>query len=160
MRTRLVVLSLSVVCAVAQDAHHDAVDHRGDRVMGFSHENTTHHFRLFSDGGAIEVTANDAADSATRDEIRSHLTHIAAMFSEGNFEAPMLIHDRTPPGVPVMKKLKAALNYRYEAIDRGGRVRISTQNKRAVAAVHDFLKFQIADHRTGDSTEITGDGAK
>jgi hypothetical protein len=30
---------------------------RGKHVMGFSHEATTHHFRLFKDGGGIAVTA-------------------------------------------------------------------------------------------------------
>jgi hypothetical protein len=34
-------------------------------------------------------------------------------------------------------------------------VRITTKNKEALAAVYDFLRFQIADHRTGDTEEIT-----
>jgi len=55
-----------------------------------------------------------------------------------------------------MRKLKTEVSYRYAAIERGGRIRISSQNKQAIAAVHDFLKFQIADHRTGDSGEIAG----
>jgi hypothetical protein len=38
--------------------------------------------------------------------------------------------------------------------ERGGRIRITTNNKEALAAVHEFLRFQIADHQTGDSTEI------
>jgi hypothetical protein len=146
----LMGLLLSSARLTAQDPHHDAVDQRGDHTMGFSHEKTTHHFRLLADGGAIEVTANDPADTESRDQIRMHLTHIARMFADGDFQAPMLIHDRVPPGVPVMQKLKAQVNYRYEDISNGGRVRISTKNPRALAAVHDFLRFQIADHRTGD----------
>ena len=78
--------------------HHAKVDERGDAVMGFDHETTTHHFRLASDGGAIEVTANDASDVESRTAIRSHFTHIAKMFAEGNYQAPMLVHDRVPPG--------------------------------------------------------------
>ena len=75
------------------------------------------------------------------------------MFAEGNFQAPMLIHDRVPPGVPVLKKLKKGVSYRYEEIDGGGRVRISTVNQEAVSAAHDFLRFQIADapHRRFDN---------
>jgi hypothetical protein len=138
-------------CAIAQD---HAMDKRGDHVMGFSHEKTTHHFRLFADGGAIEVTANDPQDTDSRDQIRMHLSHIAKMFKDGDFQAPMLIHDRTPPGVPVLEKLKAEVSYRYEDIANGGRVRISTKNAEALAAIHDFLKFQIADHKTGDATTI------
>ena len=52
------------------EVNHDEVNHRGDREMGFSHEKTTHHFRLAKDGGAIEVTANDPNDTQSRDQIR------------------------------------------------------------------------------------------
>src|SRR4051794_34801244 len=143
----------------AQEMHHDAVNQRGDQVMGFSHEKTTHHFRLYKDGGAIEVTANDAKDTASRDEIRMHLGHIAKMFAAGNFNAPMLVHDRVPPGVPVMEKLKAEVRYQFVETERGGTVRIATANADALKAVHEFLKFQIADHRTGDGLEVARDPA-
>jgi hypothetical protein len=78
-----------------------------NHVMAFSHEKTTHHFRLFVDRGAIEVTANDPKDSASGDQIHMHLSHIARMFEAGDFEAPVLIHDRVPPGVPTPHRLKA-----------------------------------------------------
>jgi hypothetical protein len=70
---------------------------RGEHVMGFSHDATAHHFRLFHDGGAIEVTAIDPKDKASIDQIRTHLGHIAQMFASGNFQAPMLIHDTSNP---------------------------------------------------------------
>jgi uncharacterized protein (DUF2249 family) len=84
-----------------------------------------------------------------------HLSHIAGMFAAGDFKAPMLIHDHVPPGVPVLQTLKGEVKYRYEDVDRGGRVRITIQNKKALAAVYEFLRFQIADHQTGDTAEIT-----
>src|SRR6476660_10297625 len=62
---------------------------RGDHVMGFSHEATTHHFRLFKDGGEIAVNANDAKHKSSIDQIRARLGHIAQMFADGNFNAPM-----------------------------------------------------------------------
>ena len=141
---------------MAQDAHHKGVDDRGDHVMGFSHEKTTHHFRLLADGGAIEISANDPKDTGSRDQIRAHLPHIAQMFTAGDFNAPMLIHDRMPPGVPVLQRLKSQVSWRYEDMEGGGRVRIATKNAEALAAIHDFLKFQIDDHRTGDSKEVAG----
>ena len=138
----------------SQDTHHAGVDKRGDHVMGFSHEKTTHHFLLYADGGAIEVTANDPKDTQSRDQIRMHLSHIAKMFAKGDFDAPMLIHDRVPPGVPVLQKLKTGVAYRFEEIESGGRVRISTKNSEARSAVYEFLRFQITDHQTGDTGEI------
>ena len=135
-------------------AHAEGVNERGDRVMGFDHRKTRHRFLLHPDGGSIEVTANEADDGESRDLIRKHLGHIARMFAEGNFKAPMLIHEQTPPGVPVMGRLKAEIRYDYEETGRGARVRIKTTNAEALAAVHEFLRFQIKDHETGDTTEV------
>ena len=133
----------------------EEMNKRGDRVMGFDHTKTTHHFRLLPDGGAIEVTANTAEDTASRDEIRMHLGHIAKMFASGNFNAPMLVHDQTPPGVPVMQKLKSEITYSFEETERGATVRISTKNAEALQAIHEFLRFQIKEHKTGDSLEAS-----
>jgi hypothetical protein len=135
-------------------AHQEAVDQRGDQVMGFSHENTKHNFKLSEDGGAIEVRANDAADAGSVAAIRSHLQEIAKDFTSGDFAKPKEIHDRVPDGVPAMKELGSRILYLYEEIEQGGRVRIRTGDARGVEAVHQFLQFQIDDHRTGDSAKV------
>ena len=51
--------------ASQEDQHHQGVVERGDQVMGFSHVKTAHHFRLYSDGGAIEAEASDAQDTVS-----------------------------------------------------------------------------------------------
>ena len=139
----------------SEQQHHEGVVKRGDEVMAFSHEKTTHHFRLYEDGGAIEVTANRADDVESRDAIRSHLGHIVTMFAAGNFSAPMLIHSQNPPGTEGMKRLKDAIQYKLETTERGARIRIKTKNPDALRSVHEFLRFQIADHQTDDSIEVT-----
>lgn len=160
MKRTLLVGLLFGAGLIAQDDHHTAVDKRGDHVMGFSHERTTHHFRLYADGGAIEVTANDPKDTGSRDQIRLHLSHIAEMFGAGNFQAPMLIHDQVPPGVPALQRLKSEVTYRFEEITTGGRVRIATKNRDALSAAHEFLRFQIPDHHTGDGLDVVQDNRK
>jgi hypothetical protein len=105
------------------------MNERGDQGMGFSQEKTTHHFYLTKTGGVIQVEANDPKDTVSRDQIRQHLRHIAVMFAEGNFDIPMFVHDQVPPGVPAMQKLKSAISYKYEEVERGGRVLISTDKK-------------------------------
>lgn len=127
---------------------------RGDHVMGFSHDATTHHFRLFKDGGEIVVTANDPNDKASIDQIKMHLSHIAKMFSDGDFNAPMLIHDTNPPGVATMTRLKGQIRCQVSEIERGAKIRITTPNAETTDAVHAFLLFQIVDHKTGDSPAI------
>ena len=141
----------------AASQHQADVEKHGDEAMGFSHDKTTHHFRLYSDGGAIEVTVNDTNDSQNMQAIRSHLAHIATMFSNGEFSIPMFVHGQVPPGVPVMKEKHAEISYTFEELPAGGSVRIKTTNPEALKGVHDFLRFQIEDHHTGDTSEIPAD---
>jgi hypothetical protein len=162
------VLTLAVVIAAgslagAQDAgssttqaHKHSMDMqgRGDEGMGFLQTKTTHHFILAKDGGVISVEANDAKDTASRDQIRMHLTHIAKMFGEGNFDIPMFVHDQVPPGVAMMRTKKNQIQYQFEESKLGGRVVITSSDADALGAVHDFLSFQIREHQTGDSLTV------
>jgi len=155
-RTILASLILAVATFGIAFAQQDKqMNERGDHVMGFDHTKTTHHFLLRESGGSIEVTANSADDDESSAQIRMHLKHIAMMFADGNFNAPMLIHDQTPPGVPVMQQLNGEITYDYEEIDRGAAVRITTKNPVALKAIHDFLRFQIKEHKTGDSLDLS-----
>ena len=153
----LSLLSALVLTVVPVAAHQDhATPHdRSASVMGFDQTRTTHHFSLFQDGGAIEVTVKDSADATDRDAIRSHLQHIATMFASGNFDAPMLVHDsNNVPGTKVMAKLRDRVRYTYAEVSGGGRVNIVTSDREAIDAVHQFLNFQIKEHKTGDSTAV------
>ena len=122
--------------------------------MGFSQTATTHHFLIMKDGGAIQVEANDIKDTDNRDKIRKHLAEIAGQFKNGIFTTPFAVHGQVPPGVPEMDKLKTEIQYTYEETEKGARVRITTNNTDALAAIHDFLKFQIAEHQTGDPIDV------
>jgi hypothetical protein len=137
----------------AADQHASGVDMRGDHEMGFSHEKTTHHFELLPDGGVIRVEVNSDKDAESLGQIRQHLTHVASMFAANNFEIPMFIHDTVPPGVPVMKEKHREITYTFAETPRGAKVTIVTHNPKALKAIHEFLEFQIKDHRTGDSAK-------
>jgi hypothetical protein len=139
--------------ATNRDAH-AKMKARGEQAMGFSQTATTHHFLLKPDGGAIQVEANDSADTVSRDQIRMHLTHIAHAFAAGDFDIPMLVHDEVPSGVPDMKRLKDKIRYSFEQTSSGGRVIIHASNHEALAAIHNFLRFQIREHKTGDSLQL------
>jgi hypothetical protein len=133
---------------------HAEMDRRGAQAMGFSQSRTAHHFLLKRDGGSIEVEASDPADRTSRDQIRQHLIKIAREFAEGKFDAPVFIHAQTPPGVADMKRLKDEIKYEFAETERGGRLNVRTNNAEALAAIHDFLRFQIQEHRTGDPLEV------
>ena len=135
-------------------SHRDGVIARGDHAMGFSHETSVHHFLLYKTGGAIDVSVKDPKDSATRDEIRMHLSHISQRFAAGDFDVPMFIHDTTPPGATTMAKLRDQIHYIYGQTPNGAKILISSDNREALQAIHAFLRFQISDHRTGDATDV------
>ena len=136
-----------------QSQHQANVEKNGDEAMGFSQQSATHHFRLQPDGGMIEVTANDAKDTQDIQAIRSHLMHIVMMFSNGDFSIPMFVHSQLPPGATEMKEKRAEISYSFIELPNGGAVRIKTENHDALNAVHDFLRFQIEDHKTEDKTD-------
>jgi hypothetical protein len=133
---------------------HAKMNERGEKGMGFSQTATTHHFLLKSNGGVIQVEANDPADTANRDMIRMHLAHITEAFQAGDFDIPMFVHDTVPPGVPEMKRLQESIQYSFQQTPNGGRVVISSSDKDATDAIHRFLRFQIDEHKTGDPTDV------
>jgi hypothetical protein len=144
----------------AKDKRSEDVVKRGEHVMGFSHEATAHHFRLFRNGGEIVVAAKDPNDRASIEQIREHLAHIAKMFSSGNFNAPMLIHDTNPPGIATMTRRKDQIRYEFSETERGARIQLVTAGPETTDAVHAFLLFQIVDHQTGDAPTIVDDLSK
>jgi hypothetical protein len=162
-RLTLAILVLSLL-AFAQEAehnhdahHHDAVNARGEKAMGFSQTATTHHFRLVPDGGYVQVQANSADDTMDRDHIRMHLQMQAKRFAAGDFSNSEMTHARVLPGTPQMQTLKSAITYKYEEIERGARLHITSKDAPAVAAIHEFLKFQIEDHQTGDLKAVSSE---
>jgi hypothetical protein len=156
----LCVFGSSCLNIFAQQASPEAQDHfsgvnaRGDQSMGFSHEKTTHHFHLFTDGGSIEIASNDSTDADSQKAIGEHLTIIAQTFSQGDFSIPMFIHATTLPGIETMKRLSNKITYLVQKTDQGAEIRITTDDPDAITAVHNFLIFQIQDHRTGDSLDV------
>jgi len=150
----LAALLFGALLALAQQDHQTTVNQHADHVMGFSHDKTTHHFELNYDGGVIDVRANDLKDTESRDQIRMHFTHIAQMFAAGNFNAPMLVHGKDVPGTATMTQLKDQLHWDLQETPRGARLKITADNKPALDALHEFLRFQIEDHKTGDCTAV------
>lgn len=151
-----VALLQAYPATTATALQHDdaAMNARGDHVMGFDHNKTTHHFMLTKTGGVIQVQVNNPSDSASRDHIRVHLQRISKAFASGDFANPMEVHDEMPPGVPVMRERKDKTTYTYESIENGGKVLIHTNDPPALEAVHEYLRYQIREHKTGDPIAV------
>jgi hypothetical protein len=139
---------------LAQIEKDRALKQRGAAAMGFDQDSTTHHFHLLPDGGAIEVVASEASDTASRDQIRAHLKEIAAEFAHGDFARPFATHGELPPGVGTLQARKETLSFVYEDRPNGGVVRITTKDAKAREAVYEFLRYQIHEHATGDPVTV------
>jgi hypothetical protein len=162
MRVLLAVLILGAAASPARAQDHEGcpmkrqpsarqaeVDHRHQHTTGLPSAGTRHQFRLAKDGGSIRLEATDRSDRQTRDAVRTHLQDIARAFTAGDFSMPAQIHGQVPPGVETMKTRGFSIRYSYEATDAGGVVSIATRDREALAAVHEFLRFQVRDHGTG-----------
>ena len=136
---------------MSQDAE---MKKRGNGAMGFDQDKVGHHFHLTQTGGIIEVGVNQDTDAESRKQIRDHLRTISKEFAEGVFTSPIATHAEMPPGVPVMRERKARITYAYEETPDGARVLISTTDRTSRTAVHDFLKYQIREHATGDPVSV------
>lgn len=137
--------------------HGRHVDGRHD-TFGMSHTTSTHSFRLFADGGVIELRATRATDEATVAAIRTHLQEITPQFRKGDFSTPRFVHGTAPDGVGRLEELGKDITYKFERFDDGGRIRITTRSRAAREAVHDFLRFQVIEHRTANSGKVEADG--
>jgi hypothetical protein len=129
------------------------VDQRHQEATGLPSNGIEHHFLLSTDGGAIRLEVKDATQTAARDRVRAHLKEIARSFSAGDFSMPAHIHDQVPPGVDGMKAHQDAIRYTFSETPHGGTLTIATADAAAIAAVHEFLRFQISDHGTGDPVQ-------
>ena len=139
---------------LAQMARDAEINKRGAVAMGFDQDSVAHHFLLTPEGGTIQVDVKSASDDVNRQAIRTHLRSIAAAFADGQFEAPFLTHGEVPPGVDALQRLKSAVTYTFGETPGGAVVRISAANVEAIDAVHEFLRYQITEHHTGDPLAI------
>jgi hypothetical protein len=153
------LIALTVAAAstgvAGREPDHRALHTRGEQARGFDQTTTVLHFFLYDDGGAIEVTVKDRADKKNLAAVRTHLPHIVQAFRKGDFSDPAFAHGVAVPGTETMARLRDRIGYTYEDIRDGGRVRISTRHARTFAAVHEFLRSQIQEYKTGDSLDIT-----
>ncbi|HWR34520.1 MAG TPA: hypothetical protein VN622_01460 [Clostridia bacterium] len=153
--TFLLALSLfAVLIASASITPAQAESKQGKEPMGFSQEKATHHFYLLKNGGAVEISAKDPNDAATVKAIQQHLEMQAKAFEKGNFDTPIQVHGKVPDGVPILKKLRKEITFESRQTDTGAVLRMFSINAQAKQAIHDFMKFQITEHNTGDSMVV------
>jgi hypothetical protein len=128
------------------DSAFAAVQQRGRQAMGVDQYTSAHQFEALPDGGRIELqrAPNDTAGVAI---IRRHLREVAGRFAAGDFTTPAFVHARDVPGARTMAARRRLISYEFRELPGGGEIRITTRDRAALTAVHEFLAFQRQDHR-------------
>jgi hypothetical protein len=157
LRLRVTPLALGIVLAACGGHSHSehgaagsdtafaAMQTRGAEAMGVDQYTSSHVFEPLPDGGRI-VLRRDVPDSAGVAAIRDHMRHIAEQFAAGDFALPGFVHAQEVPGTTVMAARRDRITYTASPVPNGAELRITTTDSAALAAVHEFLAFQLREH--------------
>jgi hypothetical protein len=119
---------------------------RGDIAMGFNQNKIMHYFIATPTGGEIMIVALNSNDNDTIKQIKNHVLDIQKEFSQGNFTKPFYIHAQQVPGTKLMAEKKDLIRYSIRQINNGSVLLLTTNDQQLVAAIHQFIAFQTAQH--------------
>ena len=130
----------------AATSRQEEVAMKGATVMPFDLARTTHFFDDDATGGVETVTANDRSDAGQVALIRSHLATEAERFGRGDFSDPAKIHGADMPGLAALSAAGPRLRVTYLDVPGGASLRYESRDPAIIAAIHDWLAAQRADH--------------
>jgi hypothetical protein len=119
---------------------------RGNIAMGFNQNKIMHHFIATPTGGEIMIVVLNSTDNNTIKQIKSHVLDIQKEFSQGNFTKPFYIHAQQVPGTKLMSQKKDLIRYSTRQINNGSVLLLTTNDQQLIAAIHQFIAFQTAQH--------------
>ena len=123
----------------------------------YDRHRVVHHFYLYPDGGMMTLVVTDPADTETRKAVRTFVQRVSQLMVMGNLA---LLRDQFGQGVPGLDRIaeararKATITVRSSTPDEGSQIIFSTADPVTIQALHEFLRFQIDDLKTGDSPEV------
>jgi hypothetical protein len=129
------------------DSQFKAMNERHGETIGDDPMALEHQFVQQPDGGDI-ILERQIHEDLGINQIRAHLLLISRSFARGDFSLPGFVHEKPVPGTAVMAERADKISYTVEDLEHGGVVHIRTSDPEALKAVHDFIAFQIAEHRT------------
>lgn len=146
-RTPIVVAVAAVLSIGAcSDRRQQQVAERGQEVMPFDLDTTTHAFAPSADGGTQTVTSDDPDDTQQIDAIRDHLRKEAAAFERGEFDDPLTVHGPDMPGVAQLSAGAARIDVIYDGVAAGARLTYATSDPKLIEALHAWFDAQTSDH--------------
>ena len=112
-------------------------------ALGITKDSESPLKRYFIDakGGGFEVHVQNPADIKGRDAIRHQLQRDAQ--SQSSWSSP------------AMRKHQRDIAYRYEDTESGGRIRITSTKRNALAAIHTFLRSHMDDDKVSEGVRFS-----
>ncbi len=151
IKSRLVLTAIFLVvllAACSTQSHSDRIAEvakKGESVMPFDLERSTHIFRKQADGGLQQVVSDDG-DADQIAEIRAHLEEEAGRFQNGDFHDPAMIHGDDMAGLHELVQGADQLSIVYSEIENGGQIVYSAEIPELVEALHLWFDQQLSDH--------------
>ena len=122
------------------------VAERGQSVMPFDLDRTTHHFTKTGSGGVQTVVADDPQDASQVGLVRQHLRQEADRFRRGDFTDPASIHGDQMPGLAALRGSPGKVTVEYAPTGDGARITYTSGDAAIVAALHAWFDAQVSDH--------------
>jgi hypothetical protein len=129
----------------------------------YDRHRVVHHFYLYPDGGMVTLTVTDPSDAETRKAVRAYVQRVSQLMVVGNLTR---LREQFGDGVPGLTRIaeargrKATITVHSSTPDEGSQIIFSTADAAALEGLHDFLRFQITDLKTGDPLEVRERGTQ
>jgi len=152
----LAALLITVMLASAQTAMADPTQEmnaRFSKALGAGLDKVALHFYLVKNGGVIELASKDPNDTGTIEAIRKYLQSQKDLWEKGK-DPVTEVHAKAPESANLMRKLRNDITFYAAKTDTGAVLRMFSINEQARDAIQDYLKFEITEHKTGDSPTI------
>ncbi|WP_063813599.1 hypothetical protein [Herbidospora daliensis] len=142
----LTVLTVASIAVYATTDRQAEIAAKGQQVMPFDLDRTTHRFAKSPTGGTQTVVSDDTDDTQQIRLIRDHLTEEATRFEAGDYGDPASIHGREMPGLRQLEQGHQAVDVHYAETPTGAQITYTTTDASMVTALHAWFDAQISDH--------------
>ncbi|SMC63449.1 hypothetical protein SAMN05661093_01060 [Kibdelosporangium aridum] len=122
------------------------VAEKGQSVMPFDLDKTTHRFTPREDGLLQEVFADTPDDTNQINLIREHIATEADRFRRGDFSDPATIHGTAMPGLAELSSSATKITIAKADLPNGASLTFRTTDPALVKALHVWSEAQVADH--------------
>ena len=127
-------------------ARQEYIHNRGEMVMPFDLNKTTHVFTKTDQWGVQKIQVKDSQDTEQIELIRDHLKKEKELFDSGDFSDPSALHGESMPGLSILEQSADKLEVEYADLPDGAQLAYLTDDKEVIDALRMWFMTQLQDH--------------